>query len=324
MKFLMAFKQIHSSCSSFSSSDVNLKQILKKKIDFVLEVGKTITSNNYPFLNGETIKYIEEDKKFLCVNLEADKTFYNRAIRSDDHSKTDEFKNLVQKYIDAGWDKGKRYPEEDAYSERCKVIENKRLKKAKVVLWMGFEQYKGHPELFQGGFSDAVFNSPELSNYVKSGMCYGWIGNSEVRTAAHDKQIEKGLRKRGISDHKMYNWISSGSGRHFANSLEGYTKQEQKEKIEKQLAFMYNDCIIYGSKSHEGTMKSTNNINQKYDELGILLDSKVKYNKQKHINALMNAKEKVTLEIEKADTEEVKSFYEEISNVISEIFGNLI
>jgi len=327
MKFFMAFKQIHSCCATFSSNDIFLKQILEKnKIDFTFEKGDVISSKNYPFLNGETVKYAEGDKKFLCIYLEAEKKFYynGRSSVNADYSKTDEFKNLIQKYIDAGWDKGKRYPEEIAYSERCKIIEQKQLKKDKVVLWMGFDQYKGHPELFQGGFSDSVFHSPELSRYVKDGMAYGWIGNGTVRTAAHDKQIERGLRKRGISDNRMYNWISSTSGRHFADSLEGYTKQEQKEKIENGLAYMYNDCVIFGSKFHEGTMKSTGSLSSAYDKFGILLDSKEKYNKQKHIKALMDAKEKVTLEINNAQDEEFKNFYTEISNTITEIFMNLI
>ena len=137
MKFFMAFKQIHSSCSSFSSNDVFLKQILKKnKIDFVLKNDETIVSKNYPFLNGETIKSIEGDKKFLCIYLESEKKFYynGRSAFNADHSKTDEFKNLTQKYIDAGWDKGKRYPEEELHSQRCSIIEQKILKKEKVVL----------------------------------------------------------------------------------------------------------------------------------------------------------------------------------------------
>ena len=328
MKFFMAFKQIHSSVSTFSTRDVCLKQKLKKsKIDFSLEInGEKIVSKNYPFLSGEVIQSIEGDKKFSCIYLKAEKKFYKIGLGGflDDHSKTDEFKGLVQKFIDSGWEKGKRYLEEDAYSKRCQITEQKRLKREKVVLWMGYDEYHIHPELYQGGFSDSVFNSLELSQYIKSGCVFGWIGNSSVRTSAHDKQIERGLRKRGISDDKMFNWISSTSGRHFADSLEGYTKQEQKEKIEKNLDSMYNDCVIYGSKSHQGTLNSTKDIGAKYDELGIFLDSKEKYNKNKHIKALINAKEKVTLEIEKAESEDDKSFYTEISNVISEIFANLV
>jgi len=324
MKFLMVSKQIHSSCSTYSSNDVFLDKSLKKnKIDFPLEEDTVINSKNYPFLNGERIKSIEGDKKFSCIYLEADKTFYYRNIRSES-SKTDEFKNLAQKYVDAGWETNRDYPELNSYRERCKIVEQKRLKKEKVVLWMGFENYQGHPEFFQGGFSDAVFNSPQLKEYVSRGVAYGWIGNSSVRTAAHDKQIERGLRKRGISDHKMYNWISSSSGRHFADSLEGYSKQEQKEKIEKNLSYMYNNCIIYGSKSHGGTLSSSNDISGKYDELGVLIDTKEKYNKKKHLKSLMNAKEKVSKEIKKAKTEEDKAFYIEISNTITELFTNLV
>ncbi len=324
MKFLVASKQIHSCNASVSSHDVFLKQkVSHKHIDFPLEVGKIIISKKYPFLNGEIIYQIDGDKKFTCLYLEEDKTFYRGNLHSS-FAKTDEFKNLVQEYIEKGWDKESHFKEEEAYRKRRKILYQKELKKAKVVLWMGFEAYQGHPELFQGGFSDAVFHSPQLQQYVSKGCAYGWIGNSSVRTAAHDKQIEKGLRKRGISNDKMYNWISSSSGRHFADGLEGYTPQEQKEKIEKNLSYMYNNCVIYGSFIHKGTLSSSQDISKIYDEMGVLLAADLKYNKKQHINQLILAKEKVLNMIETIDNEEDKLFYSEISNVISEIFANLV
>ena len=70
----------------------------------------------------------------------------------------------------------------------------------------------------------------------------------------------------------MYNWISSGDGRHFAESLSEFNLlREQIEEINKNLNRIYNLCLIYDSKEHKGTMKSTHEIRERYEDLGILL-----------------------------------------------------
>jgi hypothetical protein len=183
---------------------------------------------------------------------------------------------------------------------------------------MDYEEYKNNPALYQGGFSNEVFNSKELYNYVKSGHAFGWIGHSGARTAAHDKQIEKGLRKRGISPSKMYNWISSGDGRHFGDSLEGYTKEEQKAKIEARLNEMYNLCIIYSTPSHGGMLTDSNRVREEFKKLNVLLPYNKKYNRKEHIKNLLSAKEKFS---KRTDLNEDERY---INDMISEIFANQV
>ena len=76
-------------------------------------------------------------------------------------------------------------------------------------------------------------STKELKEYVSSNCVFGWIGHS-VRKVELDKIIEDGLRLRGLSSSKMYNWISSSDGRHFGDSLSGLTLQEQIKEINKK------------------------------------------------------------------------------------------
>ena len=120
-------------------------------------------------------------------------------------------------------------------------------------------------------FSDSVFNCKELKEYVSSGCPFGWIGHS-VRKAELDKEIEEGLRLRGLSSSKMYNWISSSDGRHFGDSLDGLSSQEQIKEIHKNLNRMFNMCLIYGDENHTGLLSSSNKIREEMKQKGWLLN----------------------------------------------------
>lgn len=316
-KDVVISKQIHSSCSTFSSGDVFVKVITKRlELDFTPKVGITILSKKFPMLNGQTITEIAGDSLYIDIYLEADKTFYSGMDFTTNHSNTPRFKEIVNSYINAGFVINRDVPCTKEYRERETIKEQEKAKKKGVVLWMGFEEYQKNPEYFQGGFSDEVFHSRELFNYVKSGCCFGWIGNSSVRTSDHDKQIEKGLRIRGLSPQMMYNWISSSSGRHFADSLGGYTKSEQKQKIEANLNSMFNKCLVFGHKKHQGTLNSTIDIENKYDSFGILLPENLKYNSKDHINNLIRVNEMLSNKL--VLTEEEK----DIKDIVSEVFAN--
>lgn len=277
-KIIMICKHIHSCFAGSSGNDAWLKLFVNEKdLDFKPEVGKTILSKKYPMLTGEEITEVEGDSKFMAVYVEADKTFYNlglsagRGIFGSGYHDTLGFKELVESYTKKGWTAeacGERNPEQEAYWERGRVKEEKRAKKAGLVLWKRYDDLK--PADYQGGFSDGVFNSLAMKQYVESGCVFGWIGH-RVRHPKLDKVIEEGLRKRGLSDAAMYNWISSGDGRHFGDALEGYTLKEQIEKIEGYLNSMFNKCLIYGSSRHEGTAKSTYEIRADFEKEGILL-----------------------------------------------------
>lgn len=278
---ILISKHIHSTFASFSSNDTFLKVFTTSdKIDFNTEIGEVITSNNYPFINGEIIKEISGDDKFKAIYVEEDKTFYNKGLNSrrgfmnDGYHKTDDFKALIKSYCDKGWsiEKGQNAAQKAFWKRETKkqeVID----KKEGLVLWMSYDNRKKQPlTIYQGGFSDEVFNTKELQDYISGHSAYGWIGDSGTRKAAHDKVIEQGLRERGLSPQAMYNWISSSDGRHFADGLSWFkTLDEQIEEIKKNLNRIFNLCIIYSSTQHGGTMKSTCEIREDYETQGILL-----------------------------------------------------
>lgn len=315
-------KHIHSSFSSFSSGDetVRMKTDLKT-VGFLPIEGGYFSSKNFPFLDGQKMDEVYQDSKCIVIYLESDKTFYYRAqgersIFSDNFSKTPEFKLLVQSYIDKGFTTNS-IKEQEEFRQRQKVKEEKKNKKLGIVLWMDYDTYKNNIKLYQGGFSDNVFNSEPLQNYLRGGGVFGWIGNSD-RTFYADKLIEKGLRKRGISPSRMSNWITSSSGRHFGDSLGGCTKEEQKEKIEKSLSYMFNCCIIYGFSSHKGMFKDTMRIDDELEKYNLLLNSKEQYDSKKYLNNLLKTKKSL---LEKS---ELNEFEKEFVEVIDDIFHNLV
>ena len=320
-KTIVIRKHIHSCFSSFSSNDAWVRIVTKSKdVDFKIEVDSQIVSKKIPGLTGETIKEVYEGDEYVGIYLDADQTFYNRCLSernyiNAEYHKSPEFKELIQSYIKKGFsDDRDEIPVEEKYRAKKRKEENARAKKSGIVLWMDFDKRKTKD--YQGGFSDEVFNSKELYDYVKSGGVFGWIGDSGARTAHHDRIIEAGLRLRGISPSQMYNWISSSSGRHFADSLCGYSKKEQDSKIEKSLNYMYNLCLIYGTPSHGGMLSDTNRISGIYKKLGLLLPEDGKYNSKDHINKLLEANKSLSEKENKTPEEE------HILEVIKEVFAN--
>jgi hypothetical protein len=323
-KTIVVSKHIHSCFAGWSSNDKWVIVITNSKdIDFEPVVGTTISSNKLPMLNGEMVQEIEGDKEFMTIYVDADKTFYNRALRhqrvfGNDYSKTDEFKDVVQSYLDKGFVIDKDITAQKDYWKRQEEKSSKKAKKKGVVLWMDYDAYHGHPEYYQGGFSDEVFKSKELYDYIKRGSVFGWIGHRGGRTFESDRQIEAGLRKRGISTSKMHNWICSSDGRHYGDSLEGCTKKERKASISKYLNGIYNKCIIYGAPEHKGTLDSSISIEDTFKELNILLPYGEKYNHQKHIENLLKAKEML---ISKKDLTEQEKY---VNDMLNEIFANKV
>jgi len=323
-KPIVITKHIHSCFASSSSMDEFLVIVTDtKEIDFKIELNSIIVSKKFPGLNGETIAEIYGDSKYVGFYLEADKTFYNKGLHSNkifgrdaEFQSTSEFISLVKSYYDKGFKKDRNIPAQKAFWEREKIKSQKEAKKQKLVLWMDLDILTANPKLYQGGFSDEVFNSPKLKEYVSKGYAHGWIGHSSGRTAVNDKQIEAGLRKRGIPSHRMFNWISSSDGRHFGDSLEGSTKKEQKISIENYLNGIYNCCILYGASFHEGTMSSTHKLEILFGGFGILLPIGGKYNSKEHLKKLIVAKQKLS------GKETLTKEEEYIEEIINEVFAN--
>jgi hypothetical protein len=276
-KTVVFYKHIHSTFAGASSNDVWAKIITNEgELDFSLpKVNETIKSAKFPMLNGLTVQETGGDQWFKTFYFNADKTFYNkglysgRGIFSNGFHDTVEFKDLIQSYKEKGWEtEREEIPGYDAYRKREDAAYARRQKKRGIVLWKKYDELK--PEDYQGGFSDELFNTPGIKNYVSRGGVFGWIGDSGTRRAEHDKAIEKGLKERGLSYEAMSKWITSSDGRHFADSLNGKLKEEL-EKIDKYLNTIFNNCLIYGCEKHGGTLKSSIEIREDYEAQGILL-----------------------------------------------------
>jgi len=297
MKIILFQKHIHATNSSYASGDAWLSvETTEDKLDFKISEGRRILSEKFPMINNEMVESLEGDELFLCVSLQSDKTFYHKSagFGRDNFSKTPEFQELVQSYMKKGFKPKDSTTSLNEYLERYKTRERDRKQAEGIVLWMDYDEYKTKPELYQGGFSTMVFKSKELKRYVESGGAFGWIGDSSVRKKWHDELIEAGLHERGVPPSIMYNWISSGDGRHFADSLEGLSDEEQKEKIEGHLNYMFNLCFIYGCPAHEGTYSSTVKISEKYSKDGILLPTDKPFNKKAHTKKLLALYEKLS------------------------------
>lgn len=271
-KKTVIIKHIHSCFASASSNDVWLYNIIAAKdIDFVAKEESHIKSEKHSFINNAIVDEVSEDKFLSVVYLKSDKTFSKKGLAErnfigEGYHNTQEFLDLVKYYIEKGFKSTERPEELIKFYRRREEKEMKRLKAAGHVLWMDYKDRK--PEDYKGGFSDEVFK--EMFDYVSRGAVFGWVGHM-VRTAVLDKAIEEGLRKRGLSCSKMVNWITSGDGRHFGDSLEDLKEKEQLKKIEKYLNSMFNLCLIYGEKSHKGTLDSTQEIRVQLKEKGWLL-----------------------------------------------------
>jgi len=292
MKKILFSKQIHSGFSSASSEDAFLNiWINTKHIDFNLNPDVVINSKNVPILNGEKISEIVGDDLFTCVYLSADETFYNKALSErnllSSYSKSEDFANLVERYTSKGWSTEKSIPEQIAYWKREEEADSAERREEGYVLWQKYEDLKKSPKsVYQGGFSDELFNNDHLQQYLSGPTVFGYIGNFS-RKAYLDDAIEAGLRKRNLSLEKIANWLTSTDGRHFADHLGSMEKETQLQIVESELNRIFNIALIYSSPFHKGTLESTEEIRKDYSAQGILLpEDNTSYNPEEHFKIL--------------------------------------
>lgn len=93
----------------------------------------------------------------------------------------------------------------------------KRAKQATPYVGVG----KSYSPPKQGGFSDAVWNDPDLQEYLRcvGFPVFGWVG-AHCRTDARDSLVEKVLRYHGHQTAGVAEWLMSHGARHFANGIE--------------------------------------------------------------------------------------------------------
>ena len=225
MRYFLS-KQVHSTAASCSSSDVILKREIfkgEKKPDYK----EKVVSKDFGF----TIYYVEEDK-----------TFYTGDIFQD-FSKTNEFKDLIAKYVSEGWLTTIPWLEStqrEYWRAENEKTKQKRIKEGYVIPeWSIDIPVKD----YQGGFSDAVFNQKFLQDYLKGRCCHGYIGHS-VRKSNLDAYIETKFiataRPLCIREHKepeslLAVWLTSTDGRHFGDSLKNVSFEKQKGYVDKYI-----------------------------------------------------------------------------------------
>jgi hypothetical protein len=238
---------IHSNWASWSSDDVNLY----KEVELVKD--NEFTENE---------KY--GNKEFMVHCLPSDKTFYNNR---EDCSKLPQFKNLIKKYKALGW---KLDTEIEGFKEMVKnywiEVKNERAKERKSNGFVVYDYEKMSKEDYQGGFSNFVFNQKRLQDYLSGQIPFGYISHS-IRKNKIDEYIEKQFLnlkedKEQLAD-LLACWLTSSDGRHFGDSLEVESFEEQKAIIDENIKDIYNTSFIYSQKEHNGTYKSTLELKEK-------------------------------------------------------------
>jgi hypothetical protein len=233
-KPVVIVKHLHSCCASSSSNDEWLYiETTKDKIDF--EVNEDIQikeSKNIPAVSFDKIEEITENGNLLTIYLESDKRFYNRSLRQRREDATkEEMDELVKLYIDKGFSKEEPLIKNINYQQK-KQVENMFRKNLGFVL-IDYEKDR-NPEEFQGGLSDKLFKNKILQDYLKS-IAFGYIG-AFGRTFSGDRLVEKTLREHNFSDTEISLFMTSRSGRHFADGLGSYDSFENdKEHIKNKL-----------------------------------------------------------------------------------------
>ena len=247
-KYVVFIKHIHSCFASASSCDKWLYKVVPEHENKIkLEVGQSAPNSQLfekTMPGVEVIEEIDKEDKFVTnVYFEADKTFY-RHERGKGHQEfhtTPAFKELIEKYVKLGWSDKRPAVEDERYARMDKKHIQDR-KKAGLVLWKKYDERK--PEDYKGGFSTEFFNVPRLQKYIQDGCVYGYIGHS-ARTHHTDRCIEKTLRALGLPLEQLSLYLTSSDGRHFGDSLEDLSPEEQETKISDYSPHFYSSIIKY-------------------------------------------------------------------------------
>jgi hypothetical protein len=227
-------QHIHSCFASWSSGDVHVSKEITKE-----EFGKL------PVSEGSVI--VSKKHKFSVFYPKSDDKYGTTAYIRNSVSK-----EILQNYV------------QEAYLTKGYQIENEFLDAALRQHWDDENKKQAQkrkadgyvipawskdllPESYQGGFTDEIFFNPELFDYVKAGGCFGYIGHS-VRKPALDAYFEQAFLSVNSDKSLLAMWLTSTGGRHFCDSLEGYTLEEQQQYIDKNIQSVIEQAIGYREK----------------------------------------------------------------------------
>jgi len=198
--------QLHSSLSTYSSGDIFMYKDITKKVADTLNQDK----GNITVFENITIIYTEDET-------------YSHSFRNP--ASKEQMDDLAQIYIDLGYSETptKRYSiasEGACELRRLAYIEESKKIGRLIIDSSKYDEMK--PEDYQGGFSDEVFNIPNIQEYVSCRSVWGYLGAME-RLIPIDVKIEEVSRKY-LSQEDVIKvlgtWLTSSSGRHFNDNVE--------------------------------------------------------------------------------------------------------
>lgn len=219
-------KQIHITCAAVSSGD--------------LFITKEVSPATFALGSEPTFA---QKCGIAWAYDEPDMTFYNIKAPMRQASIDEVNAHFETHYAPQGW-----------------TIDNQELRAAQQALWQEqenaetqdrsaagavFPSYEHKqamtPEQYQGGFSDEVFNNPDLAKYVRSGLVFGYIGHYE-RHPETDTFFER-LFLAVENDPSLLAWfLSSRSGRHFADQLDVMNVRQSKQTIAENILQLVEDA----------------------------------------------------------------------------------
>ena len=116
----------------------------------------------------------------------------------------------------------------------------------------------------RGGFSDEVWNSYELQNYLKRGLyVFGYIGSCS-RTNKRDKILEEALKNEGLGHSGIAVWLTSTDGRHLMDDTYKETSNKDfKKRVSEYVKDAFIRVTIWSHPDHRQTLGSAQEILRK-------------------------------------------------------------
>jgi hypothetical protein len=125
------------------------------------------------------------------------------------------------------------------------------------------ETLNAYQKKFKGGLSHGVINAEPAKSYIGTGGFVGGYLGHAVRTTERDKAVESHLRAQGLGDSGIATWLTSTSGRHLGNAMEGVAVKDLKAVLDRNAGGAFKDVVVWSHPDHAGTMASTNELHDK-------------------------------------------------------------
>lgn len=142
-----------------------------------------------------------------------------------------------------------------------------------------YDSTKNNPKDYIGGFDLEIIFIEQLISYVERGLVFGYIGHNS-RKVWVDKLMAKHCLKTIKAD-DFACWLTSTDGRHFADLIELYVDNEDRETVEETileyLPSIHDKAIIYNSPEHRGNLASSLEVFEKYKEMGMMMQETYTY-----------------------------------------------